>query len=1684
MSELRAPLHDHTKDSVSHKQVNLATMLELCHTSLYNTQKDITLSHCVPMHRALLQLALTRTTNAYQQQPALVDPTCLVHLDWRETVTMVCGSEDVVSIDLLHRMFPSSTRQDTLTHIHVEEEENDATILEQPQPVVTSHERIFSPMEQLLGLQYLQAKTMQWPWLAWWSCLYLPLLSSPECCCTDEWCRAVEDALRCPLQTTDVNTPEDPWLNRVLSQLTNYSSPATPHTFKNVRMTIPPSTASRVVKRLYHHHSASSVRVHILEAVTRMSVSCMNALLSHNAASSSTVLLRCLSLDLLPLLVESHMDADVTSHAQALCVQIATHLWSFSSASQDVLYLQVATTVLCILLPKLVLLDHFFAKEQRHTHSMDIQDTTISHSIIAPLDWTRLWSLLYTCCNQGLTVPKQLSWVEASCVPVSLHPEAVAEQEAMCPLLRRRSLYLLRTLVSSSRQASDWHSFVACLETLEMEQEIHLVEQIWGTVRNLCASLWLKPKDSLPDDGLPALDWRWMTLLWSRALTTPDAGLRKQCLYRFLQGQAGIVMPHSDAKSKGAPVSILSTDFVWQIIVPAFDPLETTVGATLNVEVNGKIVQEDLNVLLSDFLRAYLGSLDEGGLVSFFQTFWKLQTIGCLHRKTTVQLFSFVSSTFQETSNDSLTIPLYDTMLTSVVESYQMLFSLGSIVTSYKQSLLKSLAILLSHSKAAEKLKPLSILSTLALFPEPYIPGLSVTNSSSDAQSWINDDIVHSSLSAWLSNLDENSKWALHFGSSVAIAFVDGMLLQSSAPNKSKVWDVKTDSSDLERRTGRAIVLFCTLCAHSSKSSFTASEALWPAIYKGISYAPTATRAFHWSRADRVSRALILLESGCKLQVLSGLGNGDLIITSGTNQMMPPPANIEALLGNAVGFVTSFIDALLSFSDGFDDEIQGGSRSGLPKLVLSTFARQIARLQVFHSGYPSSLALSHAVENIHKEAVRNICSQDIIAYDEVVQTSLLFAAVSCGYEGESSILLGLCSHLVNLQFVPSDRSVTTIQPARSVFQFAKWGTLSLLLSQLFSASEMSEELQQLINEIYSEALDAVEHTPPDAMIPLFDCLVEVTGKQFSSIKDLDSKLSRIDLEQFKAVVDAMCRLIVDCASTKDSLKMLDKLCSLLFQSRLMLSEAERLLDNPEDLAPIRGAFRLLIDYAGKQRPHITRAVLSRIVPGWLGCWQSNCPNELLGLAAIPYRADIVNLLLHKEDRMGDELIKREPVDITAQNDEEATLPAGTDELSIARGFVLVFLSKLPDLVSGLNPKVHTELVQPIIEDLLKIGQKKDRNLVMKGTAQYCLKMRCWQAICILSRFVTLSIANEVCIVLMDVLSELLHGQIRYFVEIFAIQCFRRFPEIFGQSLIKEIQRTDLSLQHISSLMVIAGNLIVGRYNHSFFSQFDSSSTGSHSLTTLVYSVIPWLSSTQGFSRAIAQLLVHKLVPMVMDVHAACHNCENTLLLTIFRYLDTNSEMNRLRKKQGRFFEQYDADVACTPEGILNIPVDEGNEADAVHMVDAIKESLKEVYSEAHDSDAPTWRQIEDLGVDSCSDEKDNQIVDLLNFQRKILPLDALNLALEEEREQRLRNVAGRRRQPLIVCASLVDKVPNLGGLARTAEIFAADRLIVPDLRVIKMDNFKSLSVGAGDWIQIEECREEVSEFPLFLYELG
>ena len=620
--------------------------------------------------------------------------------------------------------------------------------------------------------------------------------------------------------------------------------------------------------------------------------------------------------------------------------------------------------------------------------------------------------------------------------------------------------------------------------------------------------------------------------------------------------------------------------------------------------------------------------------------------------------------------------------------------------------------------------------------------------------------------------------------------------------------------------------------------------------------------------------------------------------------------------------------------------------------------------------------------------------------------------------------------------------------------------------------------------------------PENALLPLFETSLGAARLAVESQQQMGGSMSGQSLISYskyiQKIVDSLFGVLAETIHGPTRIYMINSVCGVLFRPRLLTDEYTTNIesgiadDGSNDTWPIRKAFQMLLKLSVR-KPHIAKSAISYISAAWLGM-DNEEGHKTKGLSAIPYRKLISRLLLYKEEKI-DEAASFQNIPIASsgsnievlEDADALSVPSETNGLSLVRGFLIVFFSKLPSPENGLDSRVLTDLCHFIITDLLDslaaVDAKGASSSFITGTPEYCNKIRGWQALCILQRFVTPDIAEKVADKLYISMEQNLHGQIRYFQEIFAVQCHRKHPLVFLHRFVSEVRRTDLSQQHVSSLMIIGGNLTVGRYAQEFFDSFPAEKV-KEPLNEILAGTLPWLSSTQGFARAIAQLLVHKLTPVVVDRNGEL-GATNWYLQSIYKFLDEAPDMARLRKKQSKFFDAYDADPVCTPEGILAIPVDVGNEADPVHMVNAVKQTLEEVYSEAHEADAPQWKQVkkalEDIDGNITADDEDEDDVEaLIGFQRKIVPLDSLNLSLEESREQSLRNAAGRRRQELIVCATFVDKIPNLAGLARTAEIFAADRLVIPDKRVIKQDNFKSISATAGDWIPIDEVKEDVS----------
>ena len=262
---------------------------------------------------------------------------------------------------------------------------------------------------------------------------------------------------------------------------------------------------------------------------------------------------------------------------------------------------------------------------------------------------------------------------------------------------------------------------------------------------------------------------------------------------------------------------------------------------------------------------------------------------------------------------------------------------------------------------------------------------------------------------------------------------------------------------------------------------------------------------------------------------------------------------------------------------------------------------------------------------------------------------------------------------------------------------------------------------------------------------------------------------------------------------------------------------------------------------------------------------------------------------------------------------------------------------------------------------------------------------------------------------------------------------------------------------------------------------------------LVSSCIPWFTGAsgkasltllnginpcEGLSRAIAQYVVYAILTSIPENDSLL----SPLLIDIRRFLNENREVVKLREKQVAFFDSYALDSKCSVRGILKIPVDNWGEHIPEHILEILSHAIKGnlLMGESPDIDLPSVKvPSQNLPTPSTGDVLCDPNASLIplpnlfqnetNFQTKIIPYDELQLFIDTQQSNRQqRNERNIPRQEIIVCASLIDKVTNLAGIARTCEIFAVKELIISDLKILKSEDFLSMSVASSNWLPIRE----------------
>lgn len=242
--------------------------------------------------------------------------------------------------------------------------------------------------------------------------------------------------------------------------------------------------------------------------------------------------------------------------------------------------------------------------------------------------------------------------------------------------------------------------------------------------------------------------------------------------------------------------------------------------------------------------------------------------------------------------------------------------------------------------------------------------------------------------------------------------------------------------------------------------------------------------------------------------------------------------------------------------------------------------------------------------------------------------------------------------------------------------------------------------------------------------------------------------------------------------------MLNTMCSLIFNPKLLELEYERQVAGQPKKTPIFSAFERLMKLAGATKPHISTVAVSKISAAW-AFQEDSCTSDM-GLCAIPYRTHIANLLIHKECKLDDSTANQ----ALSKNQWDNSLPKQTHYLSITRGLVLLFLSKLPNEMCEIVLKELVHFIILYLLDNVCCAKVKAGDIFISGSVEYAKRSRAWQALCLLHRFVTDDIASLVASRVFQAMSMNSHGQIRYFMEMYVVHAaFCVPPHLFGRNTI-------------------------------------------------------------------------------------------------------------------------------------------------------------------------------------------------------------------------------------------------------------------------------------------------------------
>ncbi|KAI9494149.1 hypothetical protein BDB00DRAFT_928434 [Zychaea mexicana] len=592
----------------------------------------------------------------------------------------------------------------------------------------------------------------------------------------------------------------------------------------------------------------------------------------------------------------------------------------------------------------------------------------------------------------------------------------------------------------------------------------------------------------------------------------------------------------------------------------------------------------------------------------------------------------------------------------------------------------------------------------------------------------------------------------------------------------------------------------------------------------------------------------------------------------------------------------------------------------------------------------------------------------------------------------------------------------------------------------------------------------------EAAVEELECASELCAAAvINSVGTILSLRWKKSVEMMHTAVEYTIALIEEnFTQSKTSPPMMRALVDMIFQPEVLLDETLMMTDD----GPVKKVLNYILEI-GELKPYVVTQCATLLHTFWTTKDQNGATKVAADKSMLYYAPEIVRFLVYGplRDREDQKLEAATAVKLqdpqTIRESEDSVAMNFTQNDYMARVY-------MNDLILRLNKDndLHVQLAERLMDLILdKLTDSSLVNNHFPHTIEHRTKIRLWCSMLLLHRYICEEKAEHYVTHIWSTIRGETSVSVRCYSEWLLARLFRQFPSQLN-TLYSAMQVPDVAPHYVVSYLTITfslGDILDDTSARDYFEEIFSRIMPwltSNNFTVRLYAYSAWFRNLNACrarglnpdlekNRYMASLVT--FMEQYVDTINFAEKIKSNFYMTEFNPLEDYNLEFIFRQMMSVFDVLENEKIASrafmkvNPEYVESCPFENPHRRNIVKFSDSIN--------------------IEEEEEKDKSDEKKEQAVNEdVSYQKKIMPWEMM---LETDVELTKDLVKSkRRRNDLIVVASLVDRVPNIAGLCRTCEIFNASLLVVNNIKMKEDFGFTNISVASERWMPMLEVGED------------